>query len=117
MTADDKKTKIFLNHFEKKRPAYYKEIQRTIAADESLFFELASPMINWASSYLGEGYEDILIDGYCTFVNDVNRSQIRYEKDRRYQAGSFQETFEKTYDSSDFMNYYHWGVFMSTCRC
>ncbi|MEM7390917.1 MAG: class I SAM-dependent methyltransferase [Verrucomicrobiota bacterium] len=104
----------FLTRFEEKRPMFYKEVARTHAEQTDLFEELAIPMLGWAHASVGEGWEDALIDGYCAFVMDVNRSQMKYEKRGHYEYSSYAEVFEKTYNSSDFMNLYHWGVYTTT---
>src|SRR5947209_5835131 len=94
----------FLALFEESTPIFYREVERTIAGRPDLFVELADPMLRWAEIQLGEGYADILIEGYCTFVLDVNRSQLLYEGERRYEHNSYREVYEKTYDSAEFMN-------------
>ncbi len=85
-----------------------------MAEQRDLFYDLAEPALEIARAYLGEGYEKVLIDGYYTFVVDVNRSQQAYEKDGHYLHSSFQEVYESAYGDDDFMRLYHWGVFTTT---
>ena len=41
---------------------------------------------------------------------DANRSQMIYEKTGHYER-NFEEVFQATYNSSEFMDSYHWGVY------
>ncbi len=104
----------FLAVFEQKSPVFAKEVRRTFAADPKLFAEFAGPMLRWAEAALGESWVDRLINGYCAFVIDVNRSQAQYEKTGRYLHSTFAEVHDATYGSADFMHLYHWGVFTTT---
>ena len=104
----------FLESFEEINPIFAKEIRRTYEADQALFTELADPMLSWAEAVLGDNYISTLIAGYCEFVMDVNRSQIRYEGTERYQYSTYDEVFKTTYGNAEFMNLYHWGVFTTT---
>lgn len=104
----------FVSTFETRKPVFAKEIRRTLEADPELFTEFASPMLSWAREAIGEQYAEKLIDGYCSFVVDVNRSQQEYERTGRYRHSSYQEVFEATYGNPEFMRLYHWGVYTTT---
>jgi len=104
----------FLERFEIFRPMYFRQVRTTYDNSPGLFSELAEPMLDWAQSSLGTDYIDVLIEGYCEFVTDVNRCQLRYEANGEYEAKSYAEVFQETYDSSDFMSLYHWGVYTTT---
>ena len=71
-------------------------------------------MLQWAEAALGAGYEERLIEGYCEFVMDVNRSQRKYEKAGHYEYSKFEDVYQKAYSNSDFMELYHWGVYCTT---
>lgn len=71
-------------------------------------------MLQWAEISLGETWAEQLVDGYCEFVLDVNRSQLKYERTGRYQNSSFQEVFDTAYNDPEFMQLYHWGVYTTT---
>lgn len=104
----------FLKRFREIAPFFSREMDKTINIYGSRFYELADPMLFWASRYLGKDYEDILIEGYCVFVAEVNRAQMRYEKVGKYEHESYNDVYLKTYSSSEFMNKYHWGVYVTT---
>jgi len=95
-------------------PIFSAELDRTMAAEPEVFERLAAPMLEWAEVSLGETWAEQLVDGYCEFVLDVNRSQLRYEKTGRYQNSSFAEVFENAYSDPEFMQLYHWGVYTTT---
>ena len=75
---------------------------------------MAGCLLPWAEIQLGSDFADVLIEGYCEFTVDVNRSQLRYEKDGHYAHQSYKEVYETAYASHDFMKYYHWGVYTTT---
>ncbi len=104
----------FLRRFAEARPAYFAEIRRSLDSHRELFHELAEPMLEWAELTLGPDFIATLVDGYCEFVTDVNRSQLRYEASGEYPARSYDEVFAQTYDSAQFMSPYHWGVYTTT---
>lgn len=104
----------FLTKFEDRNPIFAKEVRRTFESNQVLYSELAEPMLKWAEVALGPDYINIMIDGYCEFVVDVNRSQARYEQSGHYQYSSYQEVYEATYNQPEFMNLYHWGVYTTT---
>jgi SAM-dependent methyltransferase len=108
----------YIDKFEKciteRAPIFASELGRTQAAEPEAFKRLAEPMLHWAEIALGETWAEQLVDGYCEFVLDVNKSQLKYEKTGRYEHSSFAEVFEKAYDNPEFMQLYHWGVFTTT---
>lgn len=104
----------FVKKIEEIKPIFAKEVRKTYANKTELFEELATPMLEWAKSSLGADYQKVLIDGYCHFVVDVNRSQARYEITGQYEFSSYEEVYKATYDSASFMNLYHWGVYTTT---
>lgn len=95
-------------------PIFSLEMARTQALEPEAFNRLAEPMLHWAEISLGDTWAEQLVDGYCEFVLDVNRSQLKYEKTGRYENSSFAEVFQKAYDNPEFMKLYHWGVFTTT---
>ena len=104
----------FLASLKRQAPMYYKAVAKTHRIHGPLFVELAEPMLNWAHALLGDQYLTTLIDGYLAFVSEVNESQIQYESTGRYAHASFVEVYDQTYDSNDFMQLYHWGVYVTT---
>jgi 2-polyprenyl-3-methyl-5-hydroxy-6-metoxy-1,4-benzoquinol methylase len=90
------------------------ELARTRAAEPEVFQRLAVPMLQWAETALGPNWPDVLVDGYCEFVMDVNRAQLSYEKTGRYESSNFQEVYERAYSRPEFMQLYHWGVYTTT---
>jgi 2-polyprenyl-3-methyl-5-hydroxy-6-metoxy-1,4-benzoquinol methylase len=91
-----------------------RELERTRLGDEAGFRQLGNKMLQWSERALGPDHLDDLIYGYCEFVIDVNRSQLLYEQQRRYEHSSFAEVFEKAYSNEEFMQLYHWGVYLTT---
>jgi len=104
----------FLSRFESRRPAFYKVVERALADEPALFRELAETMLPWAALQFGDDFEDALIEGYCAFTIDVNRSQLTYERTRHYLKSSYKEVYDTAYNDSEFMRLYHWGVFTTT---
>ncbi len=104
----------FENRFREMAAAFFREFERTRLAAPEAMERLATPMLEWAQSALGDEYPDRLIEGYCEFVMDVNRAQRNYEQQRNYEHGTFAEVFEKAYSNDEFMDLYHWGVYCST---
>lgn len=104
----------FVKKIEDIKPIFAKEVRKAYENQTELFEELANPMLEWAKSSLGAGYEKTLIDGYCYFVVDVNRSQTRYEISGRYEFSNYDQVYKATYASPEFMRLYHWGVYTTT---
>ena len=78
-------TRRFLDHVREAAPIYYRNIEETHLRNSALFTSLAERMLGWAEHILGPEYLQILTDGYIAFVNDVNISQVEYEKRGHYQ--------------------------------
>lgn len=104
----------FEGRFRETAPAFFREYERARAAEPEALASLVKPMLSWARAALGPGYEDRLIEGYCSFVMEVNQAQLAYEKRGRYEHDTFAEVFEKAYSNHEFMDLYHWGVYSST---
>ncbi|MFH1933649.1 MAG: class I SAM-dependent methyltransferase [Pseudomonadota bacterium] len=104
----------FMEYLKTRKPLYFKAVDRCYHQHVELFEELAECMLEWASGLLGKNYLDILSDGYVYFVNDVNRSQLKYQKAGKYENKSYTDVYKKVYNNSDYMNLYHWGVFVTT---
>src|SRR5262249_8613627 len=47
-------------------------------------------------------------------VVDVNRAQLKYEKAGSYENKSFADTYATAYSNPEFMQLYHWGVYVTT---
>ena len=104
----------FLNYFSQHCQIYFPAIKKTQLNNLSSFEELTEIMLKWAESHIGENWEKTLADGYLHFLMDVNRSQIEYERRGNYLNKSYSDVFNSVYNNSEFMNFYHWGVFVST---
>lgn len=107
-------TQTLLKLVEAKAPLYAPQIIQGYKNDPELFTALSEKMLNWGLNYLGDALWDDLISGYCAFVSNVNRSQMKYELKGRYEHSSYQEVYEKVYNNSSFMENYHWGVYLTT---
>jgi 2-polyprenyl-3-methyl-5-hydroxy-6-metoxy-1,4-benzoquinol methylase len=104
----------FEDRFRGAAPAFFREYQRTRAAEPAALRRLSIPMLAWAKAALGEEYTDHLIEAYCSFVMEVNRAQMKYERNGCYEYETFAEVYEKAYSNQEFMDLYHWGVYCST---
>ena len=104
----------FLNYFSQHCQIYFPAIKKTQLNNLSSFEELTEIMLKWAESHIGENWEKTLADGYLHFLMDVNRSQIEYERRGNYLNKSYSDVFNSVYNNSEFMNFYHWGVYVST---
>jgi SAM-dependent methyltransferase len=100
--------------FRELAPAFLPELERTRTAEPETFERLADAMLPWAEAALGTNWAEDLVNGYCEFVVDVNRAQLKYEKVGAYESKSFAEVYEKTYSNAEFMQLYHWGVYLTT---
>jgi len=105
---------LFESRFRETAPAFFREYSRTQTAEPDALARLAGPMLTWAKAALGDDFADRLIEGYCSFVMEVNRAQKAYEKNGRYEYETFAEVYEKAYSNQEFMYLYHWGVYCST---
>jgi 2-polyprenyl-3-methyl-5-hydroxy-6-metoxy-1,4-benzoquinol methylase len=104
----------FLNQFESRAKLFYPKINQNFESNEMLFGELGEQMLLWAYNFLGDDLWPKTIDGYKAFVADVNRSQMKYEKTEAYMNASYEEVFKNVYDNAEFMERYHWGVYITT---
>jgi ubiquinone/menaquinone biosynthesis C-methylase UbiE len=109
-----KRTDLFLKHLEVTRPLYARSIVKNHLENTTAFESLAENMLLWAEKLIGEDYLNALTSGYVHFVNDVNRSQLQYEKERKYKNKSYSEVYSTVYDNAAYMERYHWGVFTTT---
>jgi len=109
-----KRTDRFIKHLESSCPLYSRSIRKNHYANIEAFEGLAEDMLLWAEALLGENYLTILESGYVQFVNDVNRSQLQYEKDRKYKNKTYAEVYDGVYNNAAYMEHYHWGVFTTT---
>ena len=105
------RTKAFLKSM---NPLYAKSININYERNSLVFEDLADDMLDWAEKSLGKDYLNILIKGYIHFVNDVNRSQQQYEKRKEYKNKSYEEVYDKVYNDAQYMELYHWGVYITT---
>jgi 2-polyprenyl-3-methyl-5-hydroxy-6-metoxy-1,4-benzoquinol methylase len=104
----------FLAEMRARHGFFSKAIQSNHDANIQRFGELGELMIGWAKNCLGDSYLETLCAGYGTFVTDVNRSQMKYERDRRYPERAYEDVFASVYDNAAYMDRYHWGVFVTT---
>ena len=103
----------FADYVKAKHPISYRTIVENRAQNELIFDELASRLLYWSKNYLGDSYLKVLMGGYSAFSKHVVRYQNEYEKNGEYNNLSYDRSFDEVYDNSDFMNLYHWGVFMT----
>jgi len=106
--------KNFLDYFEQHCQVYFPSIRNTRVNNISSFDQLSQIMLGWAESHIGKGWEKVLADGYVHFLMDVNRSQVEYERRGHYLYKNYDDVFDRVYNNPEFMNFYHWGVFVST---
>jgi 2-polyprenyl-3-methyl-5-hydroxy-6-metoxy-1,4-benzoquinol methylase len=104
----------FLNEFEFRAKLFYPKIRQNFENNEAFFGELAEKMLSWAYNFLGDDLWPKTIEGYKKFVADVNRSQMKYEKTEEYMNASYEDVFKNVYDNAEFMEMYHWGVYITT---
>ena len=104
----------FLDYFSQYCQIYFPGIKNTQINNRSSFEELTRIMLNWAENHIGENWQKVLADGYLHFLMDVNRSQVEYERRGNYLNKSYGDVFNRVYNNSEFMEFYHWGVFVST---
>lgn len=105
---------IFSSRLKEIAPAFSRELDRTQSLEPVTLEWLSTPLLEWAEAAIGPDWADVLIEGYCEFVVDVNRAQMRYEKSHEYENKSFAEVYQKTYSDTEFMQLYHWGVYSTT---
>ena len=104
----------FLDYFSQYCQIYFPGIKNTQINNRSSFEELTRIMLNWAENHIGENWQKVLADGYLHFLMDVNRSQVEYERRGNYLNKNYNDVFNRVYNNSEFMELYHWGVFVST---
>ncbi len=100
--------------FKEHAPAFMRELERTRTAEPKTFERLAGHMLPWAEAAIGRDWAIQLVEGYCEFVMDVNRAQLKYEKDGVYENKSFSDVYARAYSNPEFMKLYHWGVYTTT---
>ena len=103
-----------LDYFEQHCQVYFPAIRSTRVNNKSSFEQLSQIMLGWAEKHIGKGWEKVLADGYIHFLMDVNRSQVEYERRGNYLNKSYSDVFNRVYNNPEFMEFYHWGVFVST---
>lgn len=104
----------FLDHLASRRPLFHPAVAATRDRNAADFDELGSVMAAWAARDIGPDFARVLTDGYVSFVTDVNRSQIRYERAGRYANKSYAEVNAAVYGNPQHMQFYHWGVYVTT---
>jgi 2-polyprenyl-3-methyl-5-hydroxy-6-metoxy-1,4-benzoquinol methylase len=104
----------FLNYFSQHCQVYFPAIRDTHFNNQTSFEELAQIMLSLAEKHLGENWEKVLANGYLSYIMDVNRSQIEYERRGNYLNKKYSDVFDRVYNNSEFMSAYHWGVFVTT---
>ncbi len=109
-----KRAELFLSALQRRAPVYYRHVEKTYRSHTDIFTSLGGRLLELAESVLGTDYAEVLIDGYIFFVNEVNRSQIVYEKEKHYRFKSYAEVLPRVYDEQEYMNRYHWGVYVTT---
>jgi ubiquinone/menaquinone biosynthesis C-methylase UbiE len=102
---------VFMERLSQNAPIYFKSVDANRKLHPDLFDQVGERLLTIANIHLGADAYDILINGYCFFVEEVNRSQLEYEKVGHYENHSYADVYAKTYNNSTFMNKYHWGVF------
>lgn len=105
---------VFLAELNNNAKAYSKQVIDTRDSWGTFFYEEAEQLLSMAHASLGDSWPQTLIQGYISFVIDVNKSQLIYEKDNKYKYARFDEVKNETYKSDAFMAKYHWGVFVTT---
>ena len=112
--SDLKLVDEFFNEFSSRAKLFYPAIHKNYEKNEVMFGVLAEKMLSWAYNFLGDELWPKTIEGYKAFVADVNRSQMKYEKTEKYINSSYEEVFNNVYDNGEFMEMYHWGVYITT---
>lgn len=100
-----------LNYFEHNAKLLWPSICENAKNNPQIFERYATELTEWAQALLGDGFEQVLCDGYCYFSADVGKAQVRYEKAGHYPFQTYEEVYQKTYNNQTHMNKYHWGVF------
>ena len=108
------RTRRFLDYMNAESPVFFSRVLKTAQSHPAVFGELAEEMLGWANALLGEESAKPLVNGYMSFVIDVNRAQALYEKRGRYEYSSYADASAQVYDNDEFMSEYHWGVYVTT---
>lgn len=108
-----KYTDTFLKYLQFSKPLYFKSVKKCYDENNELFIEVAESLLEWSANFLGEAYLKTLADGYVYFLNDVNRSQIYYERNLKYKNKSYSQVYEEVYNDTLYMSLYHWGVLVT----
>lgn len=104
----------FLNFCSEEAAPFVGEIKLSRQLDPPLFNEAADLLLNLAKISLGNNFPKQVVSGYRNLMIDTIKCQMRYEASGHYESSSYAEVRARTYDSGDFMNLYHWGVFVET---
>jgi 2-polyprenyl-3-methyl-5-hydroxy-6-metoxy-1,4-benzoquinol methylase len=107
-------TEKFISFLSENSKLYWPTIKKNIDNNSEEFFDLAEKMLLWSKRILGDDNFELLLNGFKSFVTDVNKSQMRYERDRKYRFSSYEEVFSQVYGNAEYMKNYHWGVYLST---
>jgi 2-polyprenyl-3-methyl-5-hydroxy-6-metoxy-1,4-benzoquinol methylase len=111
---NSKEIDSLLNAMQDRKKIFYKELKFNADKNNVLFNELGTLMLGWAKNFLGDNYITTLIDGYASFVLDVNRSQLKYEMNKKYINKTYEDVYRSVYNNPAHMELYHWGVFLTT---
>lgn len=112
--SEQKLVNDFLEYFRTNKKLFARSVIANYESQPENFNQLGYVMLNWAKNYLGTGYLKPLADGYVSFVIDVNKSQTNYEKEKHYKNKTYKEVFESVYNNEAHMQFYHWGVYVTT---
>ena len=106
----------FVAQFERRREwmPFVRNLRSTQVGHHPALGPLSNKLLEWAERQLGPSHEEILAEGYVSFVTDVNRSQLKYEISEKYQNSNYEDVYRRVYGNSEFMKYYHWGVYATT---
>lgn len=101
----------FISYIEKNFPPFYSALKTSVDNNTELFHEVAGHALSWAQGALGESTIETIASGYCHFVSEVHREQIRYDRRGAYQNRTYSEVYDAVYDNDAYMKLYHWGVY------
>jgi len=104
----------FLKTMNEKAPLLTFKVEKNYLANQEEFNSLGNTMLSWAQTYLKDDCANTLVAGYKSFVSDVNRSQMMYEKQEHYPSSNYADVKKEVYDNGQFMSLYHWGVYVTT---
>lgn len=104
----------FCEAFGRQAPLFSTKVLETRNRHTQSFDRLGSIMLGWARRHIGDTWAETLIDGYQFFVTDVNRSQMRYERNGHYRFSDYQQVNKFVYSNDAHMARYHWGVYVTT---